>query len=101
MAANPPLTGLRVLELAGLAPGLQTPDPTTPVTDIKSAGPLCGLLLSSYGASVLRVDRPPQALSGDLLAPHKTSIALDLNAPASLAVFLSLIPKTDVLIDSF
>jgi alpha-methylacyl-CoA racemase len=71
------------------------------VTDKTSAGPFCGLLLSSYGASVLRVDRPSQALSSDLLTSHKTSIALDLKAPASLAVFLSLIPKTDVLIDPF
>lgn len=35
-----PLVGIRVLELAGLAPA-----------------PLCGMLLADYGASVTRVDK--------------------------------------------
>ena len=40
MAGPPPLTGLKVLEFAGLAPG-----------------PFAGLLLADSGASVLRIDR--------------------------------------------
>ncbi|OJD15489.1 hypothetical protein AJ78_04253 [Emergomyces pasteurianus Ep9510] len=93
--ASPPLKGIRVLELAGLAPG-----------------PFTGLLLADYGASVLRVDRPhPQAHSSspdtfppatsDSLTRHKTSIALDLKSPASRAVLLSLIANTDIIIDPF
>ncbi|KIW44286.1 uncharacterized protein PV06_05306 [Exophiala oligosperma] len=78
-----PLSGLRVLELGGLAPG-----------------PFCGLLLADWGASVLRIDRPGPPTT-DLLTSHKASIALDLKDPSSRAVFLSLIPTTDVLIDPF
>jgi len=65
------------------------------------SGPFCGQLLSSYGASVLRVDRPGNAPTADFLTSYKSSVALDLKSPASVAVFKSLIPKTDVLIDPF
>ncbi|EEP79006.1 alpha-methylacyl-CoA racemase [Uncinocarpus reesii 1704] len=92
--ARLPLQGVRVVELAGLAPG-----------------PFAGLLLSDYGASVLRVDRPhPNAHSTskplpppttDTLTRHKTSISLDLKASASKAVLLSLVRNADVLIDPF
>ena len=78
-----PLTGLKVLELSGLAPG-----------------PFCGFLLSSYGASVLRIDRPGPP-SSDMLTSHKSSIALDLKSKASHALLLSLISKADVLIDPY
>ncbi|KAL2424216.1 Isopenicillin N epimerase component 2 [Exophiala dermatitidis] len=83
---NPPLTGLRVLELAGVAPG-----------------PFCGLLLADWGASVLRIDRPNPAPTptNDLLTSRKASIALDLKSPDSKSLFLSLISKADVLIDPF
>ncbi|EXJ76579.1 alpha-methylacyl-CoA racemase [Cladophialophora psammophila CBS 110553] len=84
MTANPPLTGVRVLELAGLAPG-----------------PFCGLLLANWGASVLRVDRPSPVSSSDLLTSGKRSIALDLKNPSSVAVFLSLASIADILIDPF
>ncbi|KIX09688.1 uncharacterized protein Z518_00769 [Rhinocladiella mackenziei CBS 650.93] len=84
MTADPPLSGLRVLELSGLAPG-----------------PFCGLLLANWGANVLRVDRPGPDPTSDLLTSHKSSIALDLKDPQSLAIFLSLLPKADVLIDPF
>ncbi|OQV00452.1 hypothetical protein CLAIMM_05943 isoform 2 [Cladophialophora immunda] len=84
MTASPPLTGVRVLELAGLAPG-----------------PFCGLLLANWGANVLRVDRPSPVSSSDLLTSWKRSIALDLKNPSSVAVFLSLVSIVDVLIDPF
>jgi alpha-methylacyl-CoA racemase len=64
-------------------------------------GPFCGLLLASYGASVLRIDRPSPIPSSDLLTANKSSIALDLKSPSSVAVLLSLIPTTDILIDPF
>lgn len=68
------------------------------------AGPFCGQLLSSYGASVLRIDRPAAntgAPTNDLLTSRKTSVALDLKKPSSLAVLLTLLEKADVLIDPF
>lgn len=67
-------------------------------------GPFCGQLLSSYGASVLRIDRPAAntgAPTNDLLTSRKTSVALDLKNPSSLAVLLTLLEKADVLIDPF
>ncbi|KPI36433.1 Isopenicillin N epimerase component 2 [Cyphellophora attinorum] len=83
MTSGPPLAGLKVVELGGLAPG-----------------PFCGQLLASYGASVLRIDRPG-AVSGDLLTQFKSSIALDLKSPSSHALLLDLLKDADVLIDPF
>ncbi|PSK42669.1 Isopenicillin N epimerase component 2 [Elsinoe australis] len=88
----PPLHNIRVLELAGLAPG-----------------PYAGLLLADYGASVLRLDRPhpsahtssPPPPTPDLLTRRKTSIALSLKSPAGRALFLSLLSKIDILIDPY
>ncbi|KAH8776039.1 CoA-transferase family III domain-containing protein [Hyaloscypha sp. PMI_1271] len=95
MTAPPPLTGLRVLEFAGLAPG-----------------PFAGLLLADNGASVLRLDRaminpthsssselPPP--TNDLLTRHKSSIAVDLKSASGIALVKSLIPHTDIVIDPF
>ncbi|KAJ5191521.1 Isopenicillin N epimerase component 2 [Penicillium cinerascens] len=79
----PPLKGIKVVELAGLAPG-----------------PFAGLLLADYGASVLRIDRP-NAFSGDQLTRRKTSITLDLREAKSRDVLLRLLTATDVLIDPF
>jgi len=81
--SQPPLAGLKVLELSGLAPG-----------------PFCGFLLSSYGASVLRIDRPGPP-SSDMLTSYKSSIALDLKSKASHALLLSIVSKADVLIDPY
>ncbi|APA12567.1 hypothetical protein SS1G_03793 [Sclerotinia sclerotiorum 1980 UF-70] len=93
MTGPPPLTGIRVLEFAGLAPG-----------------PFAGLLLADYGASVLRIDRaipnlthtssipPPTA---DLLTRHKSSIAVDLKSSAGISFIKSLVAHCDVIIDPF
>ncbi|CAL5871342.1 uncharacterized protein PFLUO_LOCUS5592 [Penicillium psychrofluorescens] len=82
-ATTPPLKGIRVIELAGLAPG-----------------PFAGLMLADYGASVLRVDRP-SAASADQLTRHKTSITVDLRDSQSRDVLLRLLTAADVLIDPF
>ncbi|RHZ56690.1 uncharacterized protein CDV56_107149 [Aspergillus thermomutatus] len=78
-----PLAGVRVVELAGLAPG-----------------PFAGLLLADYGASVLRVDRP-NSIPADRLTRRKTSITLDLRDQASHRLLLSVLSKADVLIDPY
>lgn len=82
----PPLKGLRILELAGLAPG-----------------PFAGLLLADNGADVLRIDRvqPPATPSPDVLIRHKSSITVDLKTAAGQELFLHLIPNVDILIDPF
>lgn len=100
----PPLSSLRVIELAGLAPA-----------------PYCGLLLAQYGASVLRIDKPatneaqaqaqvqsnsapssaPPGPAPDLLTAHKSSLPLNLKSPASRSLLIKLISTSDVLIDPF
>ncbi|KAL8749344.1 MAG: hypothetical protein Q9184_006845 [Pyrenodesmia sp. 2 TL-2023] len=87
-----PLEGVKVVELAGLAPG-----------------PFASLLLADYGASVLRIDRPhPLAhtsvsppLTADLLTRHKSSIAVNLKASGGHALLVSILCKADVLLDPF
>ncbi|KAM0346042.1 hypothetical protein ACHAPU_005803 [Fusarium lateritium] len=87
MSRPPPLTGIKVLEFAGLAPG-----------------PYAGMLLADAGASVLRIDR---ARSGaptpteDMLARHKSSISVDLKSEAGVALIKHLSSQADVIIDPF
>ncbi|OQE25748.1 hypothetical protein PENFLA_c008G00927 [Penicillium flavigenum] len=80
------LENIRVLELAGLAPG-----------------PFTGLLLADNGADVLRVDRvqPGHSPSPDVLIRGKSSICVDLKDSAGKFFLLRLIPHADVLIDPF
>ncbi|KAL5363126.1 CoA-transferase family III domain-containing protein [Aspergillus floccosus] len=82
----PALSNVRVLELAGLAPG-----------------PFAGLLLADNGASVLRVDRVQQGSmpSPDVLARNKSSITVDLKSSEGKDFLLRLIPHVDILIDPF
>ncbi|CAI6308289.1 unnamed protein product [Periconia digitata] len=85
MASNaPPLTGIRVLEFAGLAPG-----------------PFAGMLLADYGASVLRLDRAPIQPSNDQLTRRKTSICVNMKSPSGIALIKKMIPHVDVVIDPF
>ena len=86
-----PLSGVKVLELAGIGPG-----------------PFCGMLLADMGADVLRVDRAQEADLGlpvepkfDIMARGRRSIALDLKRPASVAAVLDWVAKADVLIEGF
>ncbi|XP_030093128.2 alpha-methylacyl-CoA racemase [Serinus canaria] len=82
------LSGVRVLELAGLAPA-----------------PLCGMILADFGAQVVRVDRLSQSSAasahGDVQARGKRSLALDLKQPQGAAVLKRLCGRADVLIEPF
>ncbi|THH07029.1 hypothetical protein EW146_g9441 [Bondarzewia mesenterica] len=83
-----PLSGIKVIEFAGLAPV-----------------PFAGLILSDFGASVTRIDRPPNQFhdspTPDLLCRNKRSIAVDLKSPKGVDVVRRLIRDADVLIDPF
>ncbi len=81
-----PLTGLRVVEFAGIGPG-----------------PFCGMLLSDLGADVVRVDREGGRPSSkyDITARGRRSIALDLKSPEAIETCLKLIDKADALIEGF
>jgi len=86
-----PLTGAKVLEIAGIGPG-----------------PFCGMLLADMGADVLRVDRLQASDLGlpvepkyDIMARGRRSIALDLKQPESIQTVLALAARADALIEGF
>jgi len=86
-----PLTGTRVLELAGIGPG-----------------PMCGMLLADMGAQVLMVERLEPAGVGlprprRYELPHrgKQSIAVNLKHPDGVALVADLACAADVLIEGF
>ena len=82
-----PLAGLKVVELASLAPG-----------------PFASMLLADYDADVLRVDRPfpnEEVPTADLLSRGKSSICMNLKDPASLEVLKHVLHHADVFIDPY
>ena len=86
-----PLSGCRVVELAGIGPG-----------------PFAGMILADLGAEVVRVDRPaagdqdpPHRAGFDVLGRGKKSVALDLKRPEAVAAVLDLVAGADALIEGF
>ena len=84
-----PLRGVRVIEMAGLAPV-----------------PYAGMILADFGAEVIRVDRSPTAGSRfdptrDYLARGKRSIGINMKDPRGLETLLRLVETADVLIEPF
>lgn len=89
--ANGPLTGIKVLEVAGIGPG-----------------PFCGMMLADMGAEIIRIDRAdrvrggdPAKPPGDILARGRRSIAVDLKNADGVEVVLRLVEKADVIIEGF
>lgn len=84
-----PLSGLRVVEIAGLGPG-----------------PFCGMLLADMGADVIVVDRPGRQPwlpdpGTDLTRRGRRSIAVDLKSAAGAEVVLRLAASAEALIEGF
>jgi alpha-methylacyl-CoA racemase len=81
-----PLTGLKVVEFAGIGPG-----------------PFCGMLLSDLGADVVRVDRKGGrgGAPTDITARGRRSVALDLKAPDAVEACLKLMDGADAIIEGF
>ncbi|EZA59795.1 hypothetical protein DMN91_008405 [Ooceraea biroi] len=77
------LKGIKVLELAGLAPG-----------------PFCGMILADFGATVIRVDKIG-APAFDCLGCGKRSIALNLKSKKGVDIFKKLSNQSDVVIDTY
>jgi alpha-methylacyl-CoA racemase len=67
----------------------------------RTLAPFCGQLLSSNGASVLRVDRPSQADNTDILTSYKSSITLDLKSVGSISLLRSLLGHADIFVDPY
>ena len=81
-----PLTGLKIIEFAGIGPG-----------------PFCGMLLSDLGADVVRIDRKGQGRGSpaDITARGRRSVGLDLKNPASIETCLKLFETADVVFEGF
>lgn len=82
-----PLTGIRIVELAGIGPG-----------------PFCAMMLADMGAEIIRVERKgAQDPRGkfNLLLRGRPSIGIDLKEPAAIAATLRLIEQADALIEGF
>lgn len=88
-----PLTGLTVVELAGIGPG-----------------PFACMILADMGATVIRIDRRPSSQPGALdemmindgiVDRGRASIALDLKEPRAIDVVLRLVERADILIEGY
>lgn len=78
-----PLSGCRVIELAGLGPA-----------------PYCGQLLADMGADVIVIDRP-SALPNMVDSRGKQSMILNLQKPAAVEAVLKLVETVDILIEGY
>lgn len=86
-----PLAGVKILEMAGIGPG-----------------PMCGLLLSDLGATILRIERRepsgigiPRPAKYDLMTRGRKLLALDLKDPRATNVVLDLVEESDALLEPF
>ncbi len=86
-----PLSGITIVELAGIGPG-----------------PFAGMLLSDMGATVIRVERSQSVRGGDPAQPPKDvsnrgrlSIGVDLKNPEGVEVVMRLVDTSDGLFEGF
>jgi len=84
-----PLTGLKVIELAGIGPG-----------------PYAAMLLADLGAEVTRIERPGGGVSAvdprkDVLRRNRRSVVLDLRSQEGVAAARALLRDADVLIEGY
>lgn len=84
-----PLTGIRVIELAGIGPT-----------------PFAGMMLSDMGAEVIRIDRVgapsgPVSSLGGAMERGKQTVALDLKSKEGVEALLKIVSTADVLIEGF
>src|SRR5579872_588451 len=86
-----PLTGYKIIEMAGIGPA-----------------PMCAMLLADLGATVLRVDRQqpselglPSAARFMIMNRSRHAIAVDLKKPEGIELVLRLVKGADALIEGF
>ncbi len=86
-----PLSGYRIIELAGIGPG-----------------PFAAMMLADMGAEVVRVERAnavrgpaPDTPHFDVLLRGRRNIAIDLKQPDGVATLLDLVTSADGLIEGF
>lgn len=78
------LAGVRVIELAGLAPA-----------------PFCGMILADFGAKVIRVDRTKTGMSLDTQARGKRSVAINLKTSEGVTLLKKLCLQSDVVLEPY
>ncbi|MBG7604280.1 MAG: CoA transferase [Actinobacteria bacterium] len=86
-----PLTGFRVIEIAGIGPG-----------------PFAAMLLADMGAEVIRVERSsavrgpaPDTPHYDVLLRGRRNLAIDLKNPDGIATLLDLVESADAILEGF
>lgn len=82
-----PLSGLRVIEFAGIGPG-----------------PFAGMMLADMGADVIVIDRASEVRAGNramALQRGKRSVALDMKSEDGRAIVWQLLESADALIEGF
>ena len=86
-----PLSGVRIIELAGIGPG-----------------PFCAMMLADMGADVIRVDRADRVRGGDPNTPpadvmnrSRRSIGVDLKSPEGIETVMRLVESADALMEGF
>jgi alpha-methylacyl-CoA racemase len=76
-----PLSGLRIIEMAGIGPG-----------------PFAGMMLADHGAEVIRIDRP-RAMPEPVLGRSRRSVVVDLKSAHGIEVVRRLASRADGLIE--
>ncbi|CAB4654579.1 MAG: CoA transferase [Actinobacteria bacterium] len=86
-----PLSGYRIIEIAGIGPG-----------------PFAAMMLADMGAEVIRVERAqsvkgaaPATVHWDTLLRGRKNIAIDLKNPQGVEALLQLVEKADAIIEGF
>ena len=88
--SNGPLSGLRVVELAGIGPG-----------------PHAAMILGDLGADVVRIDRPSAGPGGsgdtakDAMMRNRRVVTADLKSDEGRDLLFKLVAKADVLIEGY
>ena len=89
--SNGPLSGYRIIEIAGIGPG-----------------PFAAMMLADMGAEVIRVERAqsvrgqaPDGAHWDVLLRGRRNVAIDLKNPDGVEALLSLVEHADALIEGF
>ncbi|MGL4314463.1 MAG: CaiB/BaiF CoA transferase family protein [Sphingomonas sp.] len=79
------LTGLRIIEFAGIGPG-----------------PFAAMMLADHGAEVIRIDRPGARLDPrDALSRNRRSVILDMKTADGIAAARALCRTADALIEGY
>lgn len=78
------LAGVRVIELAGLAPA-----------------PFCGMILADFGAQVIRVDRTKPTMVLDTQGRGKRSVAINLKTSEGVTLLKRLCLQSDVVLEPY